>query len=371
MTQQDPIAVLRQFMPQASQITGTVEAGQNILTRGLNQDLLRQQNKQAEIQTQNLTSEQNITNTVNRLQEVERMIGFGASPEQIAGKLQGYIQESQATGGDPIDSQQALQVLQQGGIPALQEVLGQAKQVFQQQGLMKAPAQASTAGLFTKIDPSKFTPESVAMFESTGKFSDLVPVAGQVDDPAFISELRKELRSETGTLQKQASTLKSNYEKLTNLTSEINKGNRTAVAQALVSLVKLGDPTSVVKDSEMEAALNAENPLAAIGSILKNTDAETAGVVQSFVRKIDPLSPDTVNTDELLSTANAMLSPNVGTILGAYDLAKSRGKERLSEGGFSSIFGQERDDLFSSLRDLSPRGTETLTSPSGIKYTVK
>ena len=228
-----------------------------------------------------------------------------------------------------------------------------------------------TADAFAKIDPSKFTPESVSAFQTTGKFGDLMPVSTAETDPVFISELRKELRTETGTLQKQAGVLKSNFEKLQNLTGEIEKGNRSAVAQALVSLVKLGDPTSVVKDSEMEAALNAENPLAAVSSALQGTDSETSGVIQSLIRKIDPLSPETVNTDELLATANAMLAPNVNTIVGAYDTAKSRAQEQLTAGGFKSIFGETRDNLFNDVRGLSPATTGQAQSDTSVTTVVE
>lgn len=378
MTQQNPIAVLQQFLPQASQLTGAVQAGQNIMTQGLNQDLLRQKNQQAQIQTEALQSQQNISNTVNRLQEVERLIGFGATPEQIQAKLQGYIQESQASGGNPIDSQQALQVLQEGGIPALQQVMAQAKQVFQQQGLMKGPSAPTTADQFSKIDATKFTQDSLAAFQQSGRYSDLVPIAEKVDDPVFIKELRGELRTEVKDLQGQAAALKTNSEKLKGLVVEIDKGNRQAVAQALVSLVKLGDPTSVVKDSEMEAALNNQNPAAAVSSLLQGSQSQ--GVVESFVRKIDPLNPDTINTDELLATAQAMLAPNAESISGAYTLARGRGESHLSGGGFSTIFGEERDSLFDDVGQLTfdvqpiiqPEAQpEIQRSSGGIQFTVE
>ena len=334
MTMNNPLATLQAFSPTAQGITNQVQAGSNVLTQGLQQDLLRQTiqgNEQAALaQQQALQSQSNIQNTAGNLVRLNTAIAQGADENQLAALLQQNIARAQAQGGNGADSQEALQVLQTGGLEALRNLAGQTTAVFEQQGILTPPPKAESA--FAKIDPSKFTAESVATFQDSGKFGDLMPISTADTDPVFIGELRKELRTETGTLQKQAGVLKSNFEKLQNLTSEINNGNRSAVAQALVSLVKLGDPTSVVKDSEMEAALNAENPLAALSSALQGTDPETSGIITSLVRKIDPLSPETVNTDELLATANAMLTPNVNTIVGAYDTAKSRAGEQLTEG---------------------------------------
>jgi len=352
MTQQNPLSILQAFSPSAQEITGQFQAGQNVLTQGLQRDLMEGQLQQQKLQTQGLEQQANIQNTVSRLQEIERQIGFGATPQQLEATLQGFIQESQARGGNPIDSQQALQALQTGGVEGLSNILGQAKQVFQQQGLIAAPQTEKAQSAFAKIDPSKFTPESVAAFEQTGRFAELKPVSVAQADPEFIKELRGELRKDVGKLQTEATTLKTNFGKLQGLADEMRKGNRSAVAQGLVSLVKLGDPGSVVREEELKQALGAQKPAAAVADVLRGKGVGD-GIINSVVQSLDPLNPAAVNVDQVLATAQAMLRPNIESITGAYNTARGRAAEQLTEGGVRSIFSKGRDELFSEVGALS------------------
>jgi len=377
----DPIEMLRAFSPNAQNFISAGQAGSNLMTQGLQRDLLGEQIAQQQMQTETLQNQQNINNTVGRLQELERQISFGATPDQLAGTLQGYISESQARGGNPVDSMQALQALQQGGVEGLSGVLGQAKQVFQQQGLIQAPKPVTRESAFAKIDPSKYTPESVAAFEQTGRFSELMPVTPEDADPEYIKELRGELRKDVGGLQSQAQTLKTNFGKLQNLAEEMRLGNRSAVAQGLVALVKLGDPGSVVKEEELKQALGAQSPVAAVGDLLRGKGVGE-GVTNSIIQSLDPLNPDAVNVDQVLGTAEAMLKPNVDAITTAYTTARNRAGEQLTSGGVRSIFGSERDNLFGELGSLTfgaqspvqpqaPAQPQSFTSAGGIQFTVE
>ena len=83
MTMQNPLATLQAFSPTAQGVTGQIQAGGNVLTQGLMQDQQRMVNA-------GLEQQQNVANTVNRLQELERQIGFGATPDQLAGTIQGF-----------------------------------------------------------------------------------------------------------------------------------------------------------------------------------------------------------------------------------------------------------------------------------------
>lgn len=177
------------------------------------------------------------------------------------------------------------------------------------------------------------------------KFLSMQKLKGEVGGG---KEIRKEVRSsigkKLGALQKQASVLDENYGKLNNLTNEIKKGNRSAVSQALVALVKLGDPGSIVKESEMEAALNAENPVAALQS--KGIDTS---VIDSIVRKIDPLNPEAINTDELLSTAKAQMAANVPSIQNQYAEQKELANLNLTEKGIGSLFSPRFEERIGGL----------------------
>lgn len=195
MTLQNPLAILQQFSPQVQSATGQIAAGQQVAgnrlalqqQEALNPLLLEQQqlaNQQRAIQTRGLESQENISNTVNRLQELERQIGFGATPQQLEATLQGFITESQARGGNPADSQQALQALQQGGVQGLQGLLGQAKQVFQQQGLI-----SPTGGQAKKIQTATNIPgkgSQVTFADGTTRFIELTE-----EEQARLSELEE------------------------------------------------------------------------------------------------------------------------------------------------------------------------------------
>lgn len=377
MTMQNPLDLLNRFSASPQDLFNARQAGQastmNQLAidqqRAINPLLLEQQQlvnqanrgaiDQQNIQTRGLESQENITNTINRLQEVERQIGFGATPEQIAQTLQGFIAESQARGGNPTDSMQALQALQQGGIQGLQGLLGQAKQVFQQQGLIAAPKPAGGID-FAKIDPAKFTQESVARAEQSGRYSDLTPIGDPANEPVYIGELRKELRTDVGKLETEAKSLTTNFDKLNNLAAEMRTGkNRSAVAQGLVALVKLGDPGSVVKEEELKQALGAQSPTAAVADLLRDKGT-SKGVIDAITQSIDPLNPASVNVDSILATAEAMLRPNADAIASSYQAAKDRSGQ-LSEGGRRSIFDESRDKTFGKVSGLTFGITETKT----------
>ncbi|MEE8599068.1 MAG: hypothetical protein V3S69_06115 [Dehalococcoidales bacterium] len=165
-------------------------------------------------------------------------------------------------------------------------------------------------------------------------------------------EVRTRLRSDVGKLSQEANIISTNFEKLSNLTKEISSGNRTAVSQGLVALVKIGDPGSIVKESEMVSALNKADPIAAIGSLLSNKGTRE-DVIESVLSKVDALDPSRINVNDLMSTANAMISANVPGIQSRYGEALQLGTENLEEAGMKSIFGQQ---LRKRISDLSTLG---------------
>lgn len=375
MTMQDPLATLAKFSPSAGGIIDAATAGSNILTADLNRDLVNRQledmDQQKLAQEEQLKSQTNIQNTAANLTRLNTALDQGAQPEQLAALLQQNIQRAQANGGNGADSQEALQVLQSGGVEALRNLAGQATAVFQQQGIFKVPATPESA--FAKLDRGKFETDSVAVFERTGKYSDLVPISAQTEDPAYTAELRKELRTDVGGLVNEAKVLKTNFGKLNNLAEEMRSGNRSAVAQGLVSLVKLGDPGSVVKEEELKQALGSQSPVAAVADALRGRGVND-GIITAITQSLDPLNPGAVNVDQILATAEAMLKPNIDTITSAYGDAKSRASGQLTQGGLNSIFGQ-RDGLFDEIAGLSfgasTPAVKEFTTQSGHKYTVE
>lgn len=163
--------------------------------------------------------------------------------------------------------------------------------------------------------------------------------------------IRKEVRGRVGTavkdLSKEASIVTENFGKLNGLVELIKGGNRSAVAQALIAVVKLGDPGSVVKEEEMKAVLNAPNPLAALANIGGDTSA-----IESIVRKIDPLNPTAINTDELLGTANALIATNIPSLQARFAEQRQLAESNLTEAGVKSLFPEAIGGRIKDLSDL-------------------
>ena len=185
-------------------------------------------------------------------------------------------------------------------------------------------------------------------------------IFGGAEDGKQVLEIRKEVRSsigkEVGAIKKEASVINANFSKLQNLSKGILKGNRSAVSQALVALVKLGDPGSIVNASEMLSALNNKTPLAAITGLLAGKGVSD-DVTQSIASKIDPLDPSNVNVADLLSTATALVQANVPSIQNRFASEQERAGENLTEQGIRSIFSQKTLDTISGLSDLQVEQT--------------
>ena len=248
---------------------------------------------------------------------------------------------------------------------------------FQQTGdyskLIVIGDEAADKPPISSISPNDYYLDSIELFKKSGNYTDLVPIKKPVDgDPNTLEiqkETRNELRSGLTDIKKQAGDMYTNYSKLENLGEEMRKGNRSAVAQGLVALVKLGDPGSVVKEEELKMALGAQSPVAAVVDALRGAGVD-GGVITAIQQSLDPLNPGTVNVDQIIATADAMMLPNIENILGAYDVANQRGTELLSEQGYNSIFGV-KIPLINKLRSLNGQITASrdarakgLTSPT-------
>ena len=248
---------------------------------------------------------------------------------------------------------------------------------FQQTGdyskLIVIGDEAADKPPISSISPNDYYLDSIELFKKSGNYTDLVPIKKPVDgDPNTLEiqkETRNELRSGLTDIKKQAGDMYTNYSKLENLGEEMRKGNRSAVAQGLVALVKLGDPGSVVKEEELKMALGAKSPIAAVVETLRGAGVD-GGVITAIQQSVDPLNPDTVDVDQIIATADAMMLPNIENILGAYDVANQRGTELLSEQGYNSIFGV-KIPLINKLRSLNGQITASrdaramgLTSPT-------
>lgn len=174
-------------------------------------------------------------------------------------------------------------------------------------------------------------------------------------------ETRKSVRDQLKDVSKQAGVITTNFNKITGLIEEVSKGNRTATSQALVAIVKLGDPGSVVKLEEMVGALNTQNPIAAITDLLRG-QGHSENVINSVTATIDPLNPRVLKVDDLLNTANKLVSANAPVIQESFGIARENA-ETLSESGRRSLFTKGLTKRVAALSQLVSPSTPIVDKP--------
>lgn len=240
----------------------------------------------------------------------------GANPDQVPFLLRGMAaQDSQ----NPV-LQQTVQGLDSGAFTPAD---------------VQQEAEKMVIGYMAK-DPSFETPRMKREREATAKVQE---------------ETRGELRSSVAKLETNAGVIQANYNKLEGLAKRVQGGDRTATSQLLVALVKLGDPGSVVKESEMAAALNTPNPLAYLADKGIQVDQ---GLMNTVLAKIDPLNPKNVNVDDVLATGATLVASNAPVMVDEYKRLKERGQST-DKAGYQSIFSEGRDKLFGSLSSIGKR----------------
>lgn len=193
--------------------------------------------------------------------------------------------------------------------------------------------------------------------EALSLMTDALIEQGAIADPKAtksVAENRKEIRAsvrkQVSSIRKEEGILTTNFKKIRELGDEIDKSNRSAVSQALVALVKLGDPTSVVRPSEAAAALNNPSILAALF-----TDAGTdQSIVDAAIRAIDPLNPGVLRKGDIIATADALVLASVPSIQSRFGDAKTEG-ENLLKSTFKTIFSGRLEKRVNALSDLVKR----------------
>lgn len=222
--------------------------------------------------------------------------------------------------------------------------------------------EAVQRGLLPEQKPEYLTNAQVSETGQAVKMVNGKPVAVDIEDyrakpkeDKNADEIRKETRSELRqnlkAISNEVGVIKSNYKKIEELSKEVSKDNRTAVAALMTALVKLGDPGSIVNTSEMENALNSQNPLAYFAEKGIKVDA---GAFDTIMQKIDPLSPGNIDVNNVKATARALVAANVPDLLSRYDTEYKRGQGNLTEAGFKAIFMEGLDSRVKSLSELLP-----------------
>lgn len=306
------------------------------------------------------------------------------------------IQNISRLGGNASDSQAFLELLDAGNV---QDALTEARSLVdygQSLGMIKRPTTARIApanwslnkdlGRYERTNPmtgaletQALTPQEMQALASsgaksaqyqqgTGDMSGYVfnPNTGKYehsgvkipsrDGAANLNEIRKETRSRLGKsfadLGAQATTVETNFRKLQGLSGQLRKGNRSAVVPAVVALVKLGDPTSVVSQEEVRSALNTQAPIAALSSLFRENGI-SGDIAESILTKLDPTAPENVDVDDLLRTADALLSSNIQSLQDNYAANYQVAQDNLTEDGIKSILPKSLADRVANLSNLS------------------
>jgi hypothetical protein len=250
---------------------------------------------------------------------------------------------SQDPNADPEETRSTLEDLKAGRIDAVKDNL---------KGVVRA---GQIRGLLPETPTSKFLEirDGQALFQ-TREGVEAQDIKGLGAAPQAPEEIRKETRGEVrkqvGSIDKEVNVIKSNWTKLNNLAGEIKKGNRQAVPQALVSIVKLGDPGSIVSTNEMRGAINAQDPFSALLGIGVNSD-----VAESIASKLDPLNPENINVDDLLATGRATVSAFIPSLQARTASAEEQAKNTLTPAGTRSLFTDSFRKRIAGLSELLPQ----------------
>jgi len=381
MTTQNPLQILQAFSPSAQGITSAAQAGTNILTSGLQQDLLRSQTQGQQLinqsavdtqaaQQQKLTSDTNIQNTANNLLRLNTALDQGADANQVATLLQQNILRAQEQGGDGADSMEALQALQTGGLDAVRNLAGQATAVFQQQGFLRTPK-------FEQVDTST----GIGAFNpNTGRISvaDGAPITTaqwkaqqeeRFDKIAEDSKLIKDKQTQSDNLRGEVNKLATELQfkdtfAAFNRIQATNDGTAGGDLALIFNFMKMLDPGSVVRESEFATAAGAASvPERLKGAYNRVITGERLTTAQR--------NNFTDQASKIFSKAKTGFEATVKPIL---NIGKSRDLTRddiLGEGFFES-FTVTDDNVQAQQPVVTPTvQAQPLVSAGGVSFTIE
>ena len=289
------------------------------------------------------------------LQDTATLTADNVDPVQAANQLMVRAQNIEAQGRDASDSKQLAGMFMQNP-QAAKAAIGNINQMIKNKNFREMLKRNPNAAL------------GFAKNLGVGAGVSEAEKARLKEDADVRKELRGDLRGRMKELDTSINVLETNYKKIQNLSGEVEKGNRSAIAQTLVAMVKLNDPNSAVLNSEMEAAINTQNPVAAVAQYLQGKNVGS-DVITSITANFDPLSPEVIKVDQIQATADAMLSANVDSMVSSYEESKALG-ENLGASGIKSIFTKSRDNRLQKLSKIGGGGSGDKGSAATSEPTV-
>lgn len=301
----------------AQSLIGGTQQGQET---AFNRQFKPLQLQEAQMRVGALESQQNIDNTIQGLTQLEGEIGSGMSEGQILQNLQTRRNEILQRGGNPADTDEAIQAISTGGMPQLQQLLQSGRTAFERSGLL---APISGPGL---------SEEDKIRLEGDQKIR-LEKIKQEATAGTDAMKIADDLRGEIVNVAKE-----SGFSKVLPAYDRISASAKDPSAAGDLSLIfnymKMLDPGSVVRESEFATAENA----ASVPERVRN--------VFNKILSGEKLAPeqrkDFVNrANQLFSAAKSRFEKQTQPLL---NIGKSRNltKDQILGEGFFESFAAEQ-----------------------------
>jgi len=183
--------------------------------------------------------------------------------------------------------------------------------------------------------------------------------AQEKENQEIWKEMRKDLGTTLRNVDSDASDLLANYGKVEKLAKQAAAGNRAAVPQAIVSLVKLQTPNARINEEQISTALNSPNAAEELRRILAGSGT-TQELAISISGTIDPKNPNQISVDDFMDVAGAMVSANAGSIIDMYNQQKDQAVTAgLPANSIKSVFNETREARLKRLSEIKDKGLST------------
>jgi hypothetical protein len=166
---------------------------------------------------------------------------------------------------------------------------------------------------FAKIDPKDFTRESVAKFQRSQNYADLMPTDKTKNDPEKAFQYEQNLRGEFRNLSKTFMDVRDAFGRI----QESSKDPSPAGDIALIfNFMKMLDPGSTVREGEFATAQNAgsipDNIMAMYNKAIKGEGRLAENIRTDFVKRSESLYKRQLSSHQNLEKQYRALSQRVG-----------------------------------------------------------
>lgn len=156
-------------------------------------------------------------------------------------------------------------------------------------------------------------------------------------------EMRGRINERYASLDKSIAGIDDNQKTVRALAKAVYNGNRNAVSNLMVKLVKSSDENSAVLAGEMLSAMNIEG----FKEVLAGGNFDPIEMASAVKKEIAALSPESVNLEDILEVANINKQARLGSIQDSYNMALEE-RALLPEAGQRDTFSKIRDDKIKS-----------------------